>query len=254
MGWGGNTQGRYGMIENIDDNFGVLMEKLDQWQAWEDTLVIFMTDNGQAGRRGKLNGKPTNIFSAGFKSGKGSPYEGGTHVPAFWRWKGKLAEGQDIGALTAHIDLYRTFCELAGVRIPGDVHDIDGRSLVPLLEDPNADWADRHLFTHQGRWKSGTDPNDSKFKNCAVRTKRWRFVNNSELYDISKDPYETTNVMDSHPQVVNDLRKSYDQWWEETVPMMVNEDASLSEEQPQTVRFQKQSKAGGIPDWTPPQL
>ncbi len=254
LGWDKNTAGRYGMIENIDDNIGLLVKKMDEWKAWEKTLVIFMTDNGQAGRRGKLNGKPTNIFSAGFKSGKGSPYEGGTHVPAFWRWKGKLAEGQDISALTAHIDLYRTFCELAGVRIPGDVHDIDGRSLVPLLEDPNADWADRHLFTHQGRWKSGTDPNDSKFKNCAVRTKRWRFVNNSELYDISKDPYETTNVMDSHPQVVNDLRKSYDRWWEKTVPMMVNEDASLSEEQPQTVRFQKQSKAGGIPDWTPPQL
>ena len=99
LGWDESTQGRYGMIENIDDNFGLLMRKLDQWNAWEDTLVIFMTDNGQAGRRAQRNGKPTPIFTAGFKTGKGSPYEGGTHVPAFWRWKGKLGQGVDIPAL-----------------------------------------------------------------------------------------------------------------------------------------------------------
>ncbi|MCG8650042.1 MAG: sulfatase-like hydrolase/transferase, partial [Pirellulales bacterium] len=90
LGYDGNTAGRYGMIENIDDNFGLLMDKLDQWNAWDNTLVIFMTDNGQAGRRAKLNGKPVSLFTAGFKTGKGSPYEGGTHVPAFWRWKGVL--------------------------------------------------------------------------------------------------------------------------------------------------------------------
>ena len=84
LGYDQGTAGRYGMIENIDDNFGLLMTKLDEWNAWADTLVIFMTDNGQAGSRGKLNGKPTKLFTAGFKTGKGSPYEGGTHVPAFW--------------------------------------------------------------------------------------------------------------------------------------------------------------------------
>ena len=89
LGYDKNTAGRYGMIENIDDNFGVLMKKLDQWNLWEDTLVIFMTDIGQAGRAATLNGERVTLFTAGFKT-KGSPYEGGTHVPAFWRWKGRL--------------------------------------------------------------------------------------------------------------------------------------------------------------------
>ena len=254
MGWDAGTQGRYGMIENIDDNFGLLMKKLDQWNAWENTLVIFITDNGQAGRRGKLNGKTEPIFTAGFKSGKGSPYEGGTHVPAFWRWKGKLGEGVDIPALTAHVDFYKTFCELAGVTIPDGIQQIDGRSLTPLLENPSADWTDRNLFVHQGRWQKGDDPNGSKFKNCAVRTTRWRFVNNKELYDISADPYEKVDVADQHPEVIAKLRKAFDAWWEETVPLMVNEDVPYAEQQPQQVRYDKQLAEQGIPKWEPPRL
>lgn len=254
MGWDENLQGRYGMIENIDDNFGILMDKLDQWDLWDDTLVIFMTDNGQAGSRAKRNGKQEKVFTAGFKTGKGSPYEGGTHVPAFWRWKGKLGEGIDIPALTAHIDLYKTFCALAGVSIPDDVQQIDGRSLIPLLENPKAQWADRELFVHQGRWEKGADPNGSKFKNCAVRTQRWRFVNNKELYDIAADPYEATDVAADHPQVIAKLRTAYDQWWSDTVPLMVNEDAPYAESQPQQVRYEKQLAEKGIPKWNPPAL
>ncbi len=254
MGYDGSTAGRYGMIENIDDNFGLLVKKLDQWNAWENTLVIFMTDNGQAGRNAKLNGKRTPIFTAGFKSGKGSPYEGGTHVPAFWRWKGVLGEGVDINGLTAHIDLYKTFCDLAGVSIPDDIQQIDGRTLIPLLADASAQWPDRYLFTHQGRWDKGADPNDSKFKNCAVRTQRWRFVNNKELYDISRDPYEKVNVIDDHADIVTELQEAYDKWWTDTLPLMVNEDVPYAPHQPQAVRYEKQKAERGIPDWTPPTL
>ena len=118
LGYDANTAGRYGMVENIDYNFGLLMDKLDAWNAWDNTLVIFMTDNGQAGRSGKLNGNPVTHWTAGFKTGKGSPFEGGTHVPAFWRWKGVLGEGVDINSLTAHIDFFKTFTELAGATIP----------------------------------------------------------------------------------------------------------------------------------------
>ncbi len=250
MGWDGNTQGCYGMIENIDDNFGKLMEKLDQWNAWENTLVIFMTDNGQATRNGKLNGKQTNLFAGGFKTGKGSPYEGGTHVPAFWRWKGKLGEGVDINALTAHIDLFKTFCALTNTTIPADIQQIDGRNLLPLLENPKADWDDRNLFVHVGRWEKFADPNESKFKNCAVRSQRWRFVNNKELYDIVNDPYETTNVAEQHPEVVANFRKAYDQWWTDTLPLMVNEQAPDLDHQPQTIRYEKQLSEKGIPNWS----
>lgn len=254
QGWDANVQGRYGMIENIDDNFGLLMQKLDEWNLWENTLVIFMTDNGQAGRRAKRNGKSTPIFTAGFKSGKGSPNEGGTHVPAFWRWKGKLGEGVDIPGLTGHIDMYQTFCQLAGAKIPEGIQEIDGKTLLPLLENPRAKWADRNLFFHVGRWKKGADPNGSQYRSCAVRSQRWRFVNNTQLYDISNDPYEKTDVADDHPEVVAKLRKAYDAWWEKTVPLMVNEEVPLAPEHPQMVRYEKQLKGRGIAKWTPPEL
>ncbi|NNJ26360.1 arylsulfatase [Alienimonas chondri] len=250
-GWDQNTAGRYGMIENIDYNFGRLTEKLDEWSAWDDTLVIFMTDNGQAGRSGRLNGEPVRMHTAGFKTGKNSPYEGGTHVPCFWRWDGRLGEGVDIDALTAHVDLFNTFCDLAGAEIPDDVQPLEGRSLLPLLEDPAAAWPDRALFVHTGRWKKGADPNDSKFAGCAVRTQRWRFVNNKELYDIAADPYESTDVAAEHPEVIADLRVAYDRWWDETVPLMVNEDAPLAPQQPQAVRYERQKANLGIPAWTP---
>ncbi len=254
QGWDENTAGRYGMIANIDKNFGLLMSKLDEWNAWDNTLVIFMTDNGQAGRRAKRHGKATPIFSAGFKTGKGSPYEGGTHVPSFWRWKGVLGEGIDIPQLTAHIDLYQTITDLAGIQVPKGIQERNGRSLIPLLENPTASWGSRHLFVHQGRWEKGSDPNKSKFRNCAVRTSRWRLVNNKELYDISNDPFETKNVASSHPQVISELRKAYDQWWEKTLPLMVNENAPLAAEQPQSIRYQNQLKTRGIPQWIAPAL
>lgn len=251
LGYDGNTAGRYGMIENIDDNFGLLMKKLDEWKAWDNTLVIFMTDNGQAGRSIRRHGKREPAFMAGFKSGKGSVYEGGTHVPAFWRWKGVLKEGVDIPALTAHIDLFKTFSDLAGAKIPNNIQKIDGRTMLPLLENPKAGWQDRELFSHKGRWEKGADPNGSKLKNFAVRTARWRLVGVKELYDISQDPYEKANVIEDHPQVVARLRKAYDKWWAETLPLMVNENAEYAPAQPQAVRYEKQLKERGIPDWKP---
>ena len=242
------------MIANIDDNMGLLMQKMDAWKLWENTLLIFMTDNGQAGRAGKKNGTRYPLFTAGFKSGKGSPYEGGTRVPAFWRWKGVLREGHDIDALTAHIDLFPTFVELTGAKVPVNAQKLDGRSLLPLLHDASAPWPDRYLFVHQGRWKKGANPDDFKFHNCAVRSARFRLVNDKELYDIEADPYETTNVIEQHPDVVQAMRAAYDAWWAETRPLMVNEDVPLAEQRPFFVLYDQQLQSEGIPDWQPPGL
>jgi arylsulfatase len=250
LGYDEGTAGRYGMIENIDDNFGLLMKKLDEWKALDNTLVIFMTDNGATHLSGKLNGKAVKHFNANLKGGKNSPNEGGTHVPAFWHWKGVLGEGVDVDALVAHIDLYKTFCELAGVKRPSKMQELDGRSLLPLLKDPKAKWPDRELFVHCGRWNTG-EREAFKFEKCAVRTDRWRFVNNAELYDISSDPGETKEVAASYPEVVDQLRKSYDKWWASTLPLMINEGLPKLKEQPLAVRYEKQLKERSIPDWAP---
>ncbi len=118
LGYDEGTAGRYGMIENIDDNFGRLMRKLEEWNALENTLVIFTTDNGATHLRGTLNGENVKHFNANLKGGKNSPNEGGNHVPLFLYWKGVLTEGKDINQLTAHLDLYQTFAELTGAKLP----------------------------------------------------------------------------------------------------------------------------------------
>lgn len=252
LGYDKGTAGRYGMIENIDDNFGKLLSQLRDWEALENTIIIFMTDNGGTHLSGKLNGQQVRHFNANLKGGKNSPNEGGTHVPMFWKWKGVLGEGVDINALTAHLDLFPTFAELAGATLPDDRQELDGRSLLPLLENPDADWAHRELFVHCGRWNAG-QREDDKYKKCAVRTPNWRFVNNSELYHIPKDPSETTDVAGDHPKVVARLRKAYDAWWDSAIPLMINEGLPRvsPEEQPLALRYAKQLNEKGIPEWAP---
>lgn len=207
-----NAMAYYGMITNIDENVGRLLERLREWDLEQKTLLIFMTDNGHS--IGKL-------YNAGMRGMKGAPYEGGTRVPAFWRWPGVLKPGVDIDQLAAHIDLFPTLAALAGARIPEGVR-LDGRSLVPLLLDPKAPWPDRNLFIHLGRWPKGK-AEESKYAHCAVRNSRFRLVNNKELFDLRSDPGETTNVIDQHPEVVAAMRAAYDQWWQEILPCLENE-------------------------------
>ncbi len=204
----------YAMITNIDENVGKLLARLDELGETNDTLVIFMTDNG---------GTHTRLFSAGMRGSKNSPYEGGTHVASFWRWPGTLPAGVDVNLLTAHVDLLPTLAALAGAKLPADIA-FDGRSLLPLLEDPAATWPDRYVFVHQGRWPRG-QAEAAKYTNCAVRNERFRLVNNTELYDLDADRGETTNVIDQHPEVVAGMRAAYDAWWQEARAGMSNEDA-----------------------------
>ncbi len=259
-----NAAAFYGMITNIDDNVGLLLKKLDEWKLADRTLVIFMTDNGsaQAGPRSRRRRprrkdkgaaapaapKLQALYNAHMRGKKGSPYEGGTRVPGFFRWKGRICEGVDCGALAAHVDLLPTLAELCGAKPPKGVK-LDGRSLVPLLKDPKADWPDRYLFTHRGRWGKGKAA-ASKHSACAVRSQRFRLVNNKELYDILRDPGETTNVIDKHPDAAAAMRKAYDRWWSEVLPAMVNEDAPVPKENPFKVLYRKQAASEkGIPAW-----
>jgi len=264
-GYNEDTAARYGMVENIDDNFGRLMEKLNEWQALENTLVIFMTDNGMAMRPITKNGESITRHNAGLRGAKNSPWEGGTHVPAFWYWKGVLGEGVDVPALTAHLDLYPTFCALAGVDIPKSPLPPVGRSLLPLLEDPkNAAWDDRKLFVHKGRWDDGIwnhdDREGNRYNGAAVRTQRWRLVFEQRegkvvrtLSDISVDPGEEKNLAGQYPEVMKELNAAYDAWWESTEALLVNEGLPMIEgaNQPLPLRYEQQLKEKGILEWAP---
>ena len=149
------------MIENIDENFARLMAALDEQGLAQNTLVIFLTDNG--GTQG------TEIFNAGMRGKKVTPYQGGTRVPSFWRWPAGFAGGVDCPALTAHIDILPTIAEIVGVPLDERLRrQIEGRSLLPLLKNPQASWPDRVLVTHVGRWPRG-EVAQAKFTACSIR-------------------------------------------------------------------------------------
>ncbi|MCK4748023.1 MAG: arylsulfatase [Bacteroidales bacterium] len=246
LGYNENLSGYFGMIENIDDNMGLLMSKLKEWDLEDNTLLIFMSDNGQSAGK--------NVYNAGMKGNKGTTYEGGTRVPAFYYWKGTLTAGADIDKIAAHIDLFPTFAALAGAVIPGGIQEIDGRNLLPLLESPEVEREDRYLFFHKGRWPKGEDPDSSKYGMCAVRSQRFRLVKNSELYDIENDSGEQVNVFDQFPEVVKEMQQAYDDWWKQLGPLMINEDAALSPVRPFFEIYYAQEAEGGIPEWQEPAL
>ncbi len=257
LGFDDRAAGRYGMIENIDDNVGLLMDTLEEWKLLESTLVIFMTDNGMAMRIFTIGDERVEAFNAGMRGGKAGVDEGGTRVPSFWSWKGTLGEGVDIPALTAHIDIYKTFCDLAGAAIPESALPPAGRSLVPLMENPSAEWPDRKLFFHRGRWggnaRNALSREEMQYKGCAVRTSRWRLVEHERLYDIPADPGQIKDVAAGHPEVVESLRRAYDAWWKSTEPLLVSE--GLPKIEPGNFalhrRYIRQASESGIPEWDP---
>lgn len=212
----------FGMIHNIDENIGKLLGDLKTMGIERDTIVIFMNDNGTA--------QGEKIYNAGMRGKKGSPWLGGTRVSSFWRWPGKWKPGVRK-QLTAHVDVFSTLAQLAEAALPDKARQqIEGRSLVPLLETPEADWPDRDIFTHVGRWPKFANPDDFKFANAAVRNSRWAMVSAKggktpewQLFDLEKDPGQETDVADSNPEVVKKLASSFDEWWARCRPMMVNE-------------------------------
>ena len=191
----------WGMITNIDENMGRLLARLKQWGIEENTIVIFMTDNGTSAG-----------LSGGRKGAKGSEFDGGHRVPFFIRWPRKLQAGRDIDTLAAHIDVLPTLAGLCGVPVPEKLA-LDGASLVPLLTGERVAWPDRTLFVHSQRID-----HPQKWRKAAVMTQRWRLVNAKQLYDIAADPAQKTDVAKQHPQVVQALTKAYDAWWESLKP------------------------------------
>ncbi len=259
LGFGARQAGFYGMIENIDENMGRLLITLDEWKLLENTVVIFMSDNGMTGGgsgRGVMGHLPDGTamrpYNARMKGLKGSADEGGVRVPFFIRWDGRIKPGQDIDRIAAHIDILPTLPALAGADKPDG--QVEGRNLLPLIEGTTANWPDRFLFTHKGRWKTGEEPNQFKLQNFAVRNQRFRLVGNDALYDMVKDPSQTENLIEEHPKLVEEMRAAYEKFWKETRPLMVNEDVPMSPTRPYHELYRKQMESTGIPDWKAPAL
>lgn len=206
-----------GMVANIDENIGKLERTLADMQLRDNTIFIFMTDNGTAAGFDPRSGRG---YNAGMRGKKGSYYDGGHRVPCFIRWPGNLPAGRDVPNLTAHIDLLPTLMQLCGISERNGL-PLDGKSLAPLLRDELAEWPERVLVVDSQRVLK-----PQKYRQYAVMTDHWRLCGNGnqrELFDMRVDPSQTKDVSANHPQVVRQLIEEYERVWKSQQPDMALE-------------------------------
>ena len=207
-----------GMITNIDDNFGKLRRRLQELDLEENTLLIFMTDNGSSG--GAVLDAQQYVasgFNGGMRGKKGSYYEGGHRVPCFLRWpKKNILGGGDQDQLLSHIDLMPTLAELFSLDVPA--HPAwDGRSFASLVTpshgEKRTDSSERCIFL---QYRQSTQAPE-KWENGVMKGP-WRLIAGTELYNVEKDPEQRTDVSKEHPDMVEELRNAHEAWWRQVSP------------------------------------
>lgn len=249
----------YGMVTNIDDNAGRLLEHLRKHRLEDDTIVIFLSDNGGTGLGDR--------YDCGLRASKGSAYEGGIRSPFYIRWPGRFAPKKQIDRITAHVDMFPTLLDVCGAGIPDGVR-VDGRSLMPLLGGDGAEWEDRTLFFQFHR---GMQPR--LYQNCAAVSQRYKAVANPglteevdsapeprfELYDIEADPGEERNLADELPEIAARLRQEYERWFEDVrssrgfAPGVIHI-GSEKENPAHLCRYQDSGYVGGVPRGWPVEI
>ena len=213
MGLPENTAKVYGMITEFDENLGRLLDRLDQLGLADSTIIVFLTDNG-----------PTQqTFTAGLRGRKGSAHDGGTRVPFVVRWPGRVAAGNQIDRIAAHVDVVPTLLDAAGAEIPS--LKFDGVSLWPLISGALAseDWPDRTIYLQNHR---GDTPQLNR--NVSARNQRWKIVQplgkhtdpmpagaKFALYDMTTDPGESRDLAAEHPEIVAEMRRGYETWFDD---------------------------------------
>lgn len=211
----------YGMIANIDENLGKFRKKLEDLGLAENTLLIFMTDNGTAAGWICME-SGFEYYNSGMRGWKGFAWEGGHRVPNFWHWpEGDLTGGRDVEEMTAHFDVLPTLVDMLDLKKP-EGPKLDGIPMTGLLQGVEEEtFPVRTLFTHVQR--ANIPP---KWEASAAMRGKWRLIDGEKLYDLSNDPGQQKDVASENADIVKELRADYETWWK-----------SLEEDMKQTVRI-----------------
>lgn len=207
---GKSKGGLYGdVIEELDWSMGEILKTLKELQLDENTVVIFISDNGPWIEKqiGDHAGHADPLRGAKMKS-----WEGGPRVPCIMRWPGKIPAGKTSDAIVTAMDLLPTFASLAGVPLPND-RTIDGKNILPLvtgkMEKSPHDAYFYYCYTHlhavrDARWKLVL-PRAAKPKWMGWWARMIDEVKEVQLFDLNNDMGETTNVAEKHPEIVKRL-------------------------------------------------
>ena len=199
----------YAMVENVDENVGRILASLKEKSLLENTVVIFMSDNGPIPAR----------YNAGLRGTKSSVYEGGTKVPFFIRYPRIFEAGKKMNTTVAHIDVLPTLLDICGLasEIPAG---IDGSSMLPALKGEEDVFKERYLYW---QWARGYP---ELYANTAIRQGDFKLVGHAEsnagidefeLYNLKADPFETTNLVGEYEEKALSLKKQLDAWYHQTV-------------------------------------
>lgn len=200
----------YAMVSNIDDNIGKLIQKLEDMGISENTILIFMTDNGPQQFR----------YVAGMRGKKGDVFRGGVRVPFLIKYPKGLKPNQEVNTTLAHIDVLPTLADLCQAKVPDD-REIDGLSFAGLLKGENKNEA---VFEQRPLFFYWTRKLPELYENVAIQKGPYKLVGNTgydaapkdfELFHLGNDPYELDNIVASHPGKADELKRSMDQMVDE---------------------------------------
>lgn len=199
----------YGMMTNVDENVGRLMDELKNKDLLDNTIVIFLSDNGPQQNRYKM----------GLRALKGSVYHGGIKTPCLIHFPKALPANREIATTAAHIDLLPTILDLCRINSPAE-SNIDGRSLIPLIASNDQEFRRRTLFFEWGRGFP------IPYRNFAVMKGNYKLVGNTdhqsgldgfELFDLSTGQDEAKNILSENHEKAQSLKAELEKWYLETV-------------------------------------
>lgn len=205
--------GLYGdVIEELDWSTGQIMTTLEELGLKENTLVVFLSDNGPWLQKGAHGG-----LSIPFYEGKGTTWEGGHRVPAIFHWPAKIPGNTVNHELATIMDLFPTVAQIVGAPVPED-RVIDGKNILPLLEEQTVESPYDVYFYYRlkklqgirvGNWKLLLAGNRRDYNNVNYDYSKDNFNYHvvEALYDLSVSPNEQRNVVKDYPEVVKDLKQ-----------------------------------------------
>ncbi|MEM6843793.1 MAG: arylsulfatase [Bacteroidota bacterium] len=229
----------YAMVTNLDDNLGKVFGTLDELGITDNTIVIFMTDNGPQQRR----------YVAGMRGRKGSVYRGGVRVPFFMRYPAQFSESTEIETTAAHLDVLPTLADLCHAQLPTN-RKIDGKSWLPLLQGNTVDWVNRPLFFY---W---TRKYPELYHNVALQQGDYKLVGQTsyntelagfELFNLKNDPYEQHSLTNEETKLAKELKQQLDQHFYELIqsPNLVNPPAVVIGSDAEDPTFLNRNDASG---------
>lgn len=199
-----------GMISHTDACVGRVMDKLDELGLAENTIVVFMSDNGGLAT---AEGSPTSNLP--LRAGKGWNYEGGIREPLIVRWPKSVKSGTVSDIPVTSTDFYPTLLELAGLPSKPDQH-LDGTSFAPILKGEKESLRRKALFWHYPHYS-----NQGGFPSSAVRMGDYKLIQRLEddrvhLYNIKADIGERNDLAEAMPEKVREMREILFDWYRET--------------------------------------